>query len=200
MNRCDPFIPQERRPFHSVCGSSHSPRNSRTCRRKSPTCHSHHGDGTWGPASRAAQAGSRGPSGPAFVLSACPLPEVNHAFFTFAEGDRLVAFCCWVAAEGRSHGAAMGSREAKAEDLHRRCNTSAIWGSDHAKLREEPRSEAMCRPTLRGGVFRRGAAVYIRWLKYCQKVTAQPDECGSQACMGRPILATGASPWLLASA
>ena len=68
-----------------------SPRNRRTGRRKSPTCHSHRGDGTWGPASRAPQTGSRGPSGPAFVLSACPLPEVNHAFFTFAEGD-LSAF------------------------------------------------------------------------------------------------------------
>ena len=64
-----------------------SPRNRRTGRRKSPTCHTHHGDGTWGPASRAAQAGSKGPSAPAFVLSACTLPEVNHAFFTFAEGD-----------------------------------------------------------------------------------------------------------------
>ena len=72
-----------------IAGLWKSPRSRRTGRRKSPTCHTRHGGGTWGHASGAAQAGSRGPSAPAFVLSACTLPEVNHAFFTFAEGDRF---------------------------------------------------------------------------------------------------------------
>ena len=44
-------------------------------------------------------------------------------------------------------------------------HTSASCGSDQAKLCEGPRSDAMCRPTLRGGAFRRGAAAYVRWLK-----------------------------------
>ena len=35
---------------------------------------------------------SGGPSGPPLPFSACTLPEANHAFFTFAEGDRLVFF------------------------------------------------------------------------------------------------------------
>ena len=40
-----------------------------------------------------------------------------------------------------------------------------LLGRDQGELRDEPRSDAMCRPTLRGGGFRRAAAATIRRLK-----------------------------------
>ena len=109
-----------------ITGLWKSPRNRRTGRCKSPTCHTRRGDGTWGPPSRVAQAGSRGLSGPAFVLSACTLPEVNDAFFTFAEGD-FFAFSSLLF--GRGRGAKVRGRDVRREPVRRGRGSSLRGGA-----------------------------------------------------------------------
>ena len=52
------------------------------------------------------------------------------------------------------------------------CQEFCICGTGLATLREGPRSDAVCGPTLRGGALRRGATVYIRWLKCYQIASA----------------------------
>ena len=57
----------------------------------------------------------------------------------------------------------------------------------------------MRRPTLRGGAFRRGAAVYFRWLKcYAKaslKLSSQPDPLPRAVRLGNsePLLDAGAN-------